>query len=119
VSAAEAARLEGRFVEASPTFGRIFAFSLASCSDWPVDAPSRQPVLDAPGAAPILVVGTSRDPATPLVWAEALAAQLESGVLVRRDGDGHTGYLAGNECVDETVEAYLVAGEVPEDTVDC
>ena len=49
----------------------------------------------------------------------SLADQLESGVLVRRDGDGHTGYGAGNECVDETVERYLVSGVVPDGTVDC
>jgi hypothetical protein len=38
---------------------------------------------------------------------------------VRRDGDGHTGYLAGNDCVDDVVENYLISGEAPEDTVDC
>jgi pimeloyl-ACP methyl ester carboxylesterase len=119
VSVAEASELEDRFLEASPTFGRVFAFSLASCDAWPVGGDDRRPVLDAPGAAPIMVVGTSRDPATPLTWAEALAEQLESGVLVRRDGDGHTGYRAGNECVDDVVEGYLVAGEVPDGTVDC
>ena len=61
-----------------------------------------------------MVVGTTRDPATPLDVAQALAAQLDSGVLVTRDGDGHTGYNAGNDCVDEAVEAYLVDGTVPE-----
>ncbi len=40
-------------------------------------------------------------------------------MLVRRDGDGHTGYHAGNDCVDEAVESYLVSGTVPAGTVDC
>jgi hypothetical protein len=66
-----------------------------------------------------MVVGTTRDRATPLEWAEALADQLDSGVLVRRDGDGHTGYNAGNQCVDSAVESYLVSGKVPTGTVDC
>ena len=66
-----------------------------------------------------MVVGTTRDPATPLVWAEALADQLDSGVLVKRDGDGHTGYKSGNSCVDTTVESYLVQGTVPKAEVDC
>ena len=52
-------------------------------------------------------------------WAEALADQLDSGVLVTRDGDGHTGYSAGNACVDNAVESYLVAGTVPKAEVDC
>ena len=71
------------------------------------------------GAAPILVLGTSRDPATPMKWAEALAAQLDSGVLVERDGDGHTAYNSGNECIDTIVEDYLVEGAVPDDGTTC
>ena len=108
-----------RFEKASPTFGRIFAYSLSSCHDWPISTGRVPEPIAAEGAAPILVIGTTRDPATPLAWAEALADQLESGVLVRRDGDGHTGYFAGNSCVDSTVESYLVSGMVPRRTVDC
>ena len=103
----------------SPTFGRIFAYSLSSCAEWPIHTGRVPEPISAEGAPPILVVGTTRDPATPVEWAESLADQLESGVLVRRDGDGHTGYLAGNDCVDSTVESYLVSGKVPESTVDC
>jgi hypothetical protein len=73
----------------------------------------------AAGADPIVVIGTTRDPATPYEWAVHLADQLESGVLISRDGDGHTGYNSGNDCVDEAVEAYLVDGSVPEDGLSC
>ncbi len=66
-----------------------------------------------------MVVGTTRDPATPYEWSVALADQLASGVLVSRDGDGHTGYNQGNECVDSAVEAYLVDGDVPDDGLEC
>ncbi len=88
------------FDKASPTFGRIFAYSLSGCSDWPVHTGSEGQAVHATGAAPILVVGTTRDPATPLVWAQSLAEQLDNAVLVTRDGDGHTGYRQGNSCVD-------------------
>lgn len=119
VTIREVRALEPRFEEVAPTFGRVFAFGLTACGSWPIHSGKGPKELNAEGAAPILVVGTSRDPATPLAWAEALADQLESGVLVRRDGDGHTGYGAGNECVDETVEGYLVEGKVPDEDVDC
>ena len=119
VTPEEAQNLVDKFVEASPTFGRVFAFGLTACRSWSVHTGTGPEKLTAHGADPILVVGTSRDPATPLSWAEALAGQLESGVLVRRDGDGHTGYLAGNQCVDDVVENYLVAGETPDGTTDC
>ncbi len=107
------------FEEVSPTFGAIFAFGLSSCSQWPVRTGRVPAPIHAEGAAPILVIGTSRDPATPLEWAEALATQLESGILVSRDGDGHTGYNAGNQCVDRTVDSYLVSGTVPKQNVSC
>lgn len=108
------------FEEASPTFGRVFAWSVAGCGAWPVE-PSLDPIetYDADGAAPIVVVGTTRDPATPYEWAQALAVQLSSGVLVTRDGDGHTGYGQGNDCVDSAVEDYLVDGDVPAEDLQC
>jgi hypothetical protein len=107
------------FEEASPTFGRIFASSLGTCAQWSYHSGKGPATLTADGSDPILVVGTTRDPATPLRWAEALADQLDNAVLIRRDGDGHTGYKSGNECVDDAVEAYLVSGTVPDDPTDC
>ncbi|WP_122816154.1 alpha/beta hydrolase [Nocardioides pantholopis] len=107
------------FEKASPTLGRVFAWGLVGCADYPLRASEPAPQVRGAGAAPILVVGTTRDPATPYAWAEALADQLESGVLVTRDGDGHTGYGAGNDCVDAAVDAYLLEGTVPEDGLRC
>ena len=40
-------------------------------------------------------------------------------MLITRDGDGHTGYNAGNTCVDDAVEGYLLAGTVPENGLSC
>jgi pimeloyl-ACP methyl ester carboxylesterase len=107
------------FERASPTFGRVFAWGLTSCFGFEPRTSEPLGEVRAVGAPPIVVVGTTRDPATPMAWAEALADQLASGVLVRRDGDGHTGYNSGNDCVDEAVESYLIAGEVPTDGLDC
>jgi len=108
-----------QFEKASPTFGKIFAFGLSSCSKWPIHTGRVPAPIHAAGAPPILVIGTTRDPATPLVWAKALAHQLRSGILITRNGDGHTGYHAGNACVDNTVESYLVAGKVPRHDMRC
>ena len=119
VPSAEAAEMVPKFEKVSPTFGAIFAFGLSSCSQWPVSGEREPGPLRAAGAEPILVVGTSRDPATPLEWAKSLASQLESGVLIARDGDGHGGYNAGNDCVDDVVESYLVSGRVPKSDVTC
>ena len=107
------------FEKASPTFGSVFAWGLTGCRGMQVEATEHDRTIDAKGAAPIVVVGTTRDPATPYQWAQHLAAQLDSGVLVSRDGDGHTGYNSGNQCVDTAVEGYLVDGTVPQDGLSC
>lgn len=107
------------FREASPVFGELFAWSTVGCTGFPGRTDERVEDPSAAGADPILVIGTTRDPATPYEWAEALSSQLESGVLVSRDGDGHLGYNSGNSCVDDAVEAYLIAGTVPEDGLSC
>ncbi len=109
----------GAFEEASPTFGRSFAWSLTGCRAAKGRTSEKPITIRGEGAAPILVVGTTRDPATPMKWAEALADQLESGVLLRRDGDGHTAYNAGNKCIDSAIEAYLLEGVVPANPTDC
>ena len=111
--------LEPEYVKTAPIFGRIFAWSALGCTDWPGKSTEKPITIDGDGAGPIVVVGTTRDPATPYVWATALAKQLDSGVLVTREGDGHTGYRAGNECVDDAVDRYLLDGVVPKDGLEC
>ncbi|HEU4567362.1 MAG TPA: alpha/beta hydrolase [Marmoricola sp.] len=108
-----------QFEKASPTFGRAFAFGLSTCYSWPVHSGRTSHALHAKGAPPIVVIGTTRDPATPIEWARALARQLDSGVLVTRDGDGHTGFHQGNPCVDDAVQGYLVRGRVPRNGLAC
>lgn len=107
------------FQQASPTFGRIFAWFLIACDGIPVERTEPDVEIDAPGAAPIVVIGTTRDPATPYHEAVAMAEALESGVLLSRDGDGHTGYNQGNACIDDAVHAYLIDGTVPQDGLEC
>ncbi|MCW2738956.1 alpha/beta hydrolase [Nocardioides sp.] len=119
VKAEDVPSLYPAFEEASPTFGRIFAWAMTGCAGVQVTSSEKPLDIRGEGAAPILVLGTTRDPATPLKWAQALAAQLESGVLVERDGDGHTAYNSGNECIDSIVEDYLIDGTVPDDPTRC
>jgi pimeloyl-ACP methyl ester carboxylesterase len=108
-----------RFERASPTFGRAFAYSTTVCRHWPVHSGVTAGPVHVTQAPPVLVVGTTRDPATPLVWARSLSRQIRHSVLVTRDGDGHTGYGQGSTCVDDTVERYLVEGTVPTEDVTC
>ncbi|GAB2572957.1 alpha/beta hydrolase [Streptomyces capparidis] len=101
------------FRKASANFGASMAWATLICGDWPVKPQGTPTRIEAEGAAPILVIGTTRDPATPYTWARSLASQLDSGVLLTYEGDGHTAYARGNECVDTTVNTYLLQGRPP------
>ncbi|WP_421107852.1 alpha/beta hydrolase [Streptomyces sp. NEAU-S77] len=104
------------FEKASPVFGRSLAWSALNCGYWPVRPTGRPHPLRAKGAAPIVVVGTTRDPATPYRWARALASQLTSATLLTYDGDGHTAYARGSRCVDTAINTYLLTGRPPTPT---
>jgi len=104
---------EPRFIRASPVFGRALAWGSLGCSDWPIESTHPQIDIDAKTSAPILIVATTGDPATPYESAKALARQLPSSVLLTRVGDGHTAYASGDNCIDDHVDDYLVNGKVP------
>lgn len=118
LSVAQIEDVMGEFEKASPTFGPMLATGLGGCAGFGFDAPEKL-VIDADGAAPILVTATTRDPATPYAWGVALAEQLDSGVLISREGDGHTAYNAGNACVDTAIEEYFLDGVTPSATLNC
>ncbi len=99
----------------SPHFGEAIAWSSLTCAYWPVPPVEDAHEVHAKGAPPLLVIGTTRDPATPYVWAQRLAAELDSGVLLTYDGDGHTAYGRGSQCVDQAVDDYLVDLKVTPD----
>jgi pimeloyl-ACP methyl ester carboxylesterase len=107
--------LAERVRQTSPRFGPAIALSGLACRSWPVP-PSGQPhPVSGAGAPPVVVIGTTGDPATPFQWSVALADQLESGVLITHRGDGHTVYRTGApECVRGPVDRYLLTGTAPE-----
>jgi pimeloyl-ACP methyl ester carboxylesterase len=107
------------FEKASPVFGEGLAWASLNCASWPVPATGKPHRIAAEGAAPIVVVGTTRDPATPYKWAKALASQLTTGTLLTYDGDGHTAYGRGSDCIDTAINTYLLEGTPPQDGKQC
>jgi pimeloyl-ACP methyl ester carboxylesterase len=107
------------FEKASPVFGAGLAWASLSCAYWPVRSTGEPHRIEARGAGPIVVVGTTRDPATPYRWARALAAQLTSARLLTYEGDGHTAYGRGSACIDSAINAYLLRGTPPVDGKRC
>jgi pimeloyl-ACP methyl ester carboxylesterase len=107
-----------RAAAVAPEFGVADLNSGLACSFWPVP-PNRTPhAVTAPGSPPIVVVGSTGDPATPYSGAQALAHQLSRGVLLTRVGDGHTGYRS-SACIRSNVDAYLLNLTVPVNGTSC
>jgi pimeloyl-ACP methyl ester carboxylesterase len=99
--------------DASELFGGLVVWPLMVCSHW-VQGEEMPTGFTAPGAPPIVVVGTVGDPATPYSWSRSLAQRLESATLVTYEGSGHGVYgFDRNECVDEVIDAYLLEGITP------
>jgi hypothetical protein len=91
----------------APFFGASLVWGDIACLYWPVPPVTRPGPLRDSGAPPVVVVGTTGDPATPYAWAQHLASELDDGILVTRDGDGHGAYLS-SQCVRTAVDAYLI-----------
>jgi len=104
--------------KAAPRFGQAIAYSGLTCAFWSVRAAADPGVITAEGAPPILVVGTTGDPATPYEWAVNLARELASGVLLTREGEGHTAY-GDSACIQDHVDRYLISLEVPPANTTC
>ncbi|MEU0843334.1 alpha/beta hydrolase [Streptomyces sp. NPDC005962] len=110
-----------RFRKASKVFGDYLAWSLLACTGWPVDGRADTPDVSARGAAPVLVIGNTGDPATPYEGARTMARELGRGVGVEVTyrGQGHGAYNSGNGCMTKTVNAYLLDGKVPSSGKTC
>ncbi|WP_329220827.1 alpha/beta hydrolase [Streptomyces sp. NBC_01485] len=115
-------KLLPEFEKISPVFGDFLGWDTAGwCHDWPVAGQYDTPEVSAAGAAPILLVGNTGDPATPYEGARKMADELGKGVgvLLTWKGEGHGAYGSGSTCVDSAVNAYLLKGTVPKDGKVC
>ncbi|SCE70876.1 alpha/beta hydrolase fold [Micromonospora echinospora] len=110
-------QLQGQWRRAYPLFGPALAVGLLTCAKWPAE-PDPYPTGKADGAPPILVVGTTGDPATPYEQTPALAAMLGVGRVLTWEGEGHTAYPQ-TTCVTEAVDAYLIDLTVPAEGLRC
>ncbi len=103
----------------APTFAPFFLDGDYMCGEWPYHAEEIPGPFVAPGSDTIVVVGTTGDPATPYSEAVAMAEDFENSVLVTWEGEGHTAYPRGGECISEPLDKFLLEGAVPEEDLTC
>lgn len=101
----------------APVFGESGVLLGLPCATWYKTQEAKPFDVDASGSAPIVVIGTTGDPATPVQWARNAAEQLKTGVYVERRGEGHTAYGQGNDCIDELVNTYFLTAKEPSSKV--
>lgn len=94
---------------AVPELSRLLAWSNAPCTRWFQPGPTPT-ALSSTTTAPILVIGTRFDPATPYEWSVQMRSALPTSALVTFEGDGHTAFASGVRCVDDAVTQYLLDG---------
>ena len=104
--------------QVAPDIGAWNTYTYFECAFWPVDAQRVPASIHAEGAPPILLFASTGDPSTPYDWGVSLSDQLESGILVTREGDGHTSFHF-SQCIREIANSYLVALETPADGTTC
>jgi pimeloyl-ACP methyl ester carboxylesterase len=119
---AERPTVEESDLEAEQLIGvapRLFPYTTGSysCTFFP-ESPDPRIDITGVGAGPIVVIGTTGDPSTPLESSRAMADALEDGRFVIVEANQHTGYGV-NDCVDGIVEEYLVNLVAPPDETTC
>jgi pimeloyl-ACP methyl ester carboxylesterase len=107
-------------VDEYPLLGAYVGSTVLGCDPRLPRPPASEQVGDlrVTGAAPILVVGTTRDPATPFTGAQDLVTRLAGSRLLTFDSTEHTAYTK-NACIDTAVNAYLLRGKLPREGTVC
>jgi len=111
------------FTDAAPVFGPYLAYTNISCKY--LTPPTKDTLtrttnkITSIKTAPVIVIGTTRDPATPYEWSVGLHKIFTTSTLISLDADGHTGQGRGSACVDDAVDIYLLQGKTPNKNLTC
>ena len=104
------------FVRVAPRFGEFIGRDY-TCALWPAQKPAQQE-LRISSTAPIVVVGSTNDPVTPLASSQSMSAALQNSRFISVNSSRHTSYLK-NVCATQLVDAFLIEGTLPPSNSQC
>jgi pimeloyl-ACP methyl ester carboxylesterase len=104
------------FTKVAPRFGEFFGRDY-TCSLWPTSESALQQ-LQISSPAPIMVIGSTNDPVTPLASSQKMSAALENSRFISVNSSRHTSYLK-NDCATQFVDAFLIQGTLPSSNSQC
>jgi pimeloyl-ACP methyl ester carboxylesterase len=100
-------------------FGSFWAYLSEPCATWPARDHDRYTgPFTRRTSAPILIVGTRFDPASPYENAVALARELPHSRLLTLDGWGHVAF-GKSACIAHHIDRYLLTGALPPPGIAC
>lgn len=115
------AEVDRRIREVAPflSYGAFTGFAPRDvCTMWPVPPTSTPHPASSPGPGKVVVVSTTRDPATPYQAGVDLARQMDAR-LITFDGTQHTVVFSGDACVDTAVVDFFVGSVLPPEGLRC
>jgi pimeloyl-ACP methyl ester carboxylesterase len=101
----------GIFADQAPLFGPYLAYGGLTCKYF--GQSREESIASITTTNPIVVIGTTGDPATPYEWAQGLNKLLTNSALVSLTGEGHTGQGQGNACIDDQIDDFYLTGKLP------
>jgi hypothetical protein len=99
------------YAQQAPLFGPYLAYGGLTCKYF--NQSKKVTIAPTTTTNPIVVIGTTGDPATPYEWAQGLNKLLINSVLVSLTGEGHTGQGQGNACIDDQIDDFYLTGILP------
>lgn len=104
----------------STTLGDWWAHTRLGCVGWKAKAKWR---FTGPFAAntshPMLFIGTTLDPVTPLDNARRMAANFPGSAMLQQDSEGHTSWSSPSLCTAKVARKYFQTGVLPEPGTVC
>ncbi|GJE90064.1 alpha/beta hydrolase [Phanerochaete sordida] len=113
--------LEAHFVKmrADSEFADQWPFRV-SCSGWKVKSVER---FEGPFVAntsfPMLIIGNTADPVTPLTHARKMSQGFNNSVVLHQDSAGHCSLAATSICTAKAIREYFREGKLPKNGTVC